>query len=95
MKLSEYLSIERGRGAYIASVLNVAPQQVYQWASGSRGVPLERCVEIENATGGEVTRKDLRPDDWEKMWPELVEPPRRIGERRTHPGRRKEDKQIP
>lgn len=25
-------------------------------------VPADRCVEIENATGGKVTRHDLRPD---------------------------------
>jgi len=31
------------------------------------------CVAIERATGGVVTRKDLRPDDWWKIWPELVE----------------------
>lgn len=28
------------------------------------------CVEIERATMGTVTRKDLRPD-WQKLWPEL------------------------
>lgn len=33
----------------------------------------ELCVSIEQATNGEVTRKDLRPDDWERIWPELSE----------------------
>ncbi|HEV2612515.1 MAG TPA: Cro/CI family transcriptional regulator [Noviherbaspirillum sp.] len=88
MKLSEYLSVERGRGANIASVLNVAPQQVYQWASGSRSIPVERCVEIEHATEGAVTRRDLRPDDWQRIWPELaatnaVKHGRRKGDKRT------------
>jgi DNA-binding transcriptional regulator YdaS (Cro superfamily) len=32
----------------------------------------ENCVVIERATGGLVTRKDLRPDDWERIWPELA-----------------------
>lgn len=77
MKLSEYISKERGRGAAIASILGVAPQQIYQWASGSREVPFERAVEIEQATKGEVTRKDLRPDDWDRMWPELARRGRR------------------
>lgn len=31
------------------------------------------CVAIERATGGAVTRRDLRPDDWREIWPELVE----------------------
>lgn len=72
MKLNEYLSEERGRGASIAAILNVAPQQIYQWASGVRGVPVDKCVAIEQATHKAVTRKDLRPDDWAAIWPELV-----------------------
>jgi DNA-binding transcriptional regulator YdaS (Cro superfamily) len=28
-------------------------------------------VEIEELTGGEVTRKQLRSDDWWQIWPEL------------------------
>jgi len=32
-----------------------------------------RCVEIEKATAGQVTRRDLRPDDWDRIWPELAE----------------------
>jgi DNA-binding transcriptional regulator YdaS (Cro superfamily) len=35
-------------------------------------VPIERCVPIERATNGAVTRKDLRPDDWQEIWPELA-----------------------
>jgi DNA-binding transcriptional regulator YdaS (Cro superfamily) len=29
---------------------------------------------IERATNGLVTRRDLRPDDWKAIWPELAEP---------------------
>lgn len=36
-----------------------------------RGVPFEHCLSIEIATGGKVTRKDLRPSDWQNVWPEL------------------------
>lgn len=32
-----------------------------------------RCVAIERATNGAVTRKDLRPHDWRDIWPELAE----------------------
>lgn len=40
-----------------------------------RGVPVESCFLIEQATNGLVTRKDLRPDDWQKIWPELADAP--------------------
>jgi DNA-binding transcriptional regulator YdaS (Cro superfamily) len=30
------------------------------------------CVTIEIASAKSVTRKELRPDDWEKIWPELA-----------------------
>lgn len=29
------------------------------------------CVRIERESGGQVGRKDLRPDDWREIWPEL------------------------
>lgn len=31
------------------------------------------CVSIERESDSEVTRKDLRPDDWHSYWPELAE----------------------
>lgn len=34
---------------------------------------MDRCVAIERVTGGAVTRRDLRPDDWWLIWPELVD----------------------
>lgn len=33
----------------------------------------QMAVGIEKATSGLVTRKDLRPNDWQKLWPELSE----------------------
>ena len=32
-----------------------------------------RCVDIERETFGAVTRRDLRPNDWRRIWPELAE----------------------
>lgn len=31
------------------------------------------CVAIEQDTKGAVTRKDIRPDDWAQIWPELID----------------------
>lgn len=51
------------------------PAQVRQWTHGYAGrLPSPSyCVLIERETGGAVTRRDLRPDDWWRIWPELVD----------------------
>jgi DNA-binding transcriptional regulator YdaS (Cro superfamily) len=61
-----------GSAAKLAGLIGVSQQTLSNWKD--RGVPIERCVSIESATGGEVTRKELRPDDWQAIWPELAEP---------------------
>lgn len=72
MKLSEYLCAERGRAATLARNLGVSPSYVAQLSEGRRPVPADRARRIETETGGAVTRKDLRPDDWHEIWPELA-----------------------
>ncbi len=57
----------------LADLLRVRPATVSQWRNGIRPIPIERCTEIEMVTGGAVTRRDLRPDDWQRIWPELAE----------------------
>lgn len=57
----------------LAEKIGVHPINIGMWANGKRKVPLEHCTKIEIATGGAVTRKDLRPDDWHEIWIELVE----------------------
>jgi DNA-binding transcriptional regulator YdaS (Cro superfamily) len=72
MMLNSYLSgLETG--VSLAAKLGVPPALVSQWRTGARPVPIDRCVSIERATGGAVTRKDLRPDDWARIWPELAD----------------------
>ncbi|OZI59921.1 transcriptional regulator [Bordetella genomosp. 11] len=74
MNLSDYLS--SGDGAIGASALahavGVSPALVYQWRTGRRPVPIEHCAAIELATDGKVSRRDLRPEDFERIWPELA-----------------------
>jgi DNA-binding transcriptional regulator YdaS (Cro superfamily) len=73
MNLRDYLKLaERGTAADIARAMGVHPVMVSQWASGQKFVPLERCPGIEAATRRAVMRWDLRPDDWHRMWPELI-----------------------
>jgi len=74
MQLDNYVKSGRGKQMHLAKAINAQPQLVYQWATGLRPIPIERCVAIEQATGGVVSRRDLRPNDWWKIWPELREP---------------------
>jgi DNA-binding transcriptional regulator YdaS (Cro superfamily) len=47
--------------------------QIRQWQHGygNRAPSPENCVGLELATGGAISRKNLRPDDWWLLWPEL------------------------
>lgn len=71
MNLSDYLKTERGKTAELAAALQVSASLVTQWAAG-KPIAAERCPAIESITGGLVTRRDLRPNDWWLVWPEMV-----------------------
>lgn len=51
-----------GKQNELASRLSVTPQALNQWVNGVRPVPAKHCIAIEEATGGAVTRYELRPD---------------------------------
>lgn len=72
MKLREWLETERGRGLVLAEAIGVSPVLISQWGSETRVPPIERCYPIERVTKGAVTRRDLRPQDWQNIWPELA-----------------------
>lgn len=82
MNTTEPTAIKRavellGSQLALAKALGVTPVTVNQWvrpngANSSRPVPPKQCVRIEALTGGEVTRRELRPDDWRDIWPELA-----------------------
>lgn len=71
MDLKTYLATAPGGGVQLAEQLGVAPAYLSQMVNGHRAISPERCVAIEKATDGKVTRRDLRPDDWRAIWPEL------------------------
>ena len=62
--------------AALARLIGVQDQQVRQWQHGynDRKPSPENCVAIERATNGEVTRQELRPDDYWLIWPDLAAP---------------------
>ncbi len=57
----------------LAASTEISPAFAWQIKEGRRACPPATAVAVERATGGQVTRKDLRPDDWQDIWPELAE----------------------
>jgi DNA-binding transcriptional regulator YdaS (Cro superfamily) len=53
-----------GNQAELARRVGVTPQMVTKWLSG-KPVSAERAIAIERATGGQVSRTEIRPDLWE------------------------------
>jgi DNA-binding transcriptional regulator YdaS (Cro superfamily) len=59
-----------GSQAALAAQLGVEPPTVNQWFNGKRPVPRARAIEIEQATNGGVSRRDLCPDfPWDSPKP--------------------------
>lgn len=50
-----------GSQQLLADALGIKSPSISEWKSRGR-VPVERCVDIERATKGAVTRHALRPD---------------------------------
>lgn len=75
MNLKKYLlTFERGGASRFADTLGVSISFLSQMASGTAAISPARAVAIEQATNGAVTRRDLRPNDWHLIWPELAWP---------------------
>lgn len=62
-----------GGQAALAVAIGVKQQHVWNWLNRGDGVPpTDYCAAIEQATSRAVMRWDLRPDDWHRIWPELI-----------------------
>jgi DNA-binding transcriptional regulator YdaS (Cro superfamily) len=73
MDLKTYISDSpRGTATKLAEKLDVSTSYLSQMASGDAPISPQRAVEIENETEGKVTRKDLFPNNWHLVWPELA-----------------------
>lgn len=73
MQLSQWLSQAHGRGAALAAHLKVPSSFVSKMASGEKSIPVPHMAPIEAFTAGAVPRKEMRPDDWHLIWPELAD----------------------
>jgi len=72
MELQDWLKQEHGRQAALARHLGIKPPQVADWISRDKPIPVVHMAAIEVFTEGEVTRRDMRPDDFSRIWPEPV-----------------------
>jgi len=73
-----------GSQTALAAVLGVSKGAVSQWKDENRRVPAAHCLAIERATNGAVTRRDLRPDDFHLIWPDLEPTPVAAAQEVTH-----------
>ena len=71
-ELKIWLGHEHGRQVQLARLLGVKPPVVNAWLSHRRPLPLRHAAAIERFTGGAITRKQMFPDDWDRIWPELA-----------------------
>lgn len=58
----------------LATAIGVGQPVVSNWRARGTTPDAVHCVSIERVTRGAVTRRDLRPDDWHLIWPELAQP---------------------
>ena len=72
MNLKEYFSSGE-KIVDLAEKINKSSSYLWQLSDGRRSCPANLAPMIEQSTEGKVTRKDLRPDDWHLIWPELID----------------------
>lgn len=72
MKLKEYLTNIESASS-LSARLKVPNVSVSNWANGKRPIPIRWMPIIEKETNGQVSRKDLCPDNWKTLWPELAQ----------------------
>ncbi len=64
-----------GSQVVLARRLGRTKAAINQWKLPGRFPTVIACVDIEQIPAGEVKRWHLRPIDWHRVWPELVNAP--------------------
>lgn len=62
-----------GSAKAMADALDVWPTLITQWKQGDRPISILRAAQIEKLTGGTVSKRLARPNDWWLIWPDLVD----------------------
>lgn len=71
--LAKQASDENGGPTALARKVSRSPSAVSQWISGARPIPVECAASIEGTSS--VTRKQMFPESWKTIWPELATQP--------------------
>lgn len=71
MNASEIID-KLGGPTAVAKLLNIKPPSVHAWRTG--GIPDDKLIRLAPVLerAGIATRRELRPDDWAEIWPELI-----------------------
>lgn len=73
MDLKTYLNSKpRGEAARLARVINEKPSNLSLWKNKRKPIPPYKCRRIVNATHGEISLQELRPDDFAKHFSEIL-----------------------
>jgi DNA-binding transcriptional regulator YdaS (Cro superfamily) len=75
MHLREYITTNPGAATRLATALRVSPSYLSQMCRGHRPIPVETCVLLEVLTERQVRRWNLKPENWHRIWPELIGTP--------------------
>ncbi|BBE09645.1 Uncharacterized protein MCB1EB_1484 [Mycoavidus cysteinexigens] len=80
-KLRTYInSLSTAKQIEFATACNTTMGYIRKAISIQQKMGAELCASIERATNGKITRRDLRPDDWMLIWPELTNQPSQSGQ---------------
>ena len=63
---------ECGSQANLARAIGLSPAMVNQMTKGIRTLPIEHGAAIEIASNYRVMRWDFFPNEWYRIWPELI-----------------------
>jgi DNA-binding transcriptional regulator YdaS (Cro superfamily) len=50
----------------------ISQARVWNWINRDKQAPIEFCALIEKIVDAQITRQQLRPDDFRHIWPELI-----------------------
>lgn len=68
----DQIPVTASERAAIAAKCGVVDAYLYQIFTRRKMAGAALCVAIERATGGRISRKHLRPEDWHLIWPEIA-----------------------
>ena len=71
MNLKDYITAQHGNATRLAKELEIPLSYLSQMSTGERAVSPEKAFSISKLTDGAVTRQELRPTDFWKIWPDL------------------------